>query len=96
MCVELVAGVAWSAKHCYAGSGKVCMGWVPSKGQRTGLAAIGAGAATAQESHLTTTSGQIRKSEWTGAVHRVSACYGRCYDKTEWQISQADDLHHPQ
>ena len=90
MCVELVAGVAWSAKHCCVGSRKACMGWVPSKGRRRGLAATGAGAAIARVNHLTTTSGQIRKSEWTGAVHRVSACDGRCYDMAGWQISQVE------
>lgn len=60
----------------------MCMGLVPSKGRKTDLAAIGAGAATAQVNRLTTTSGLIQKSEWTVAVHRVSACDGRCYDMT--------------
>jgi hypothetical protein len=49
------------------------MGWVPWTEQRRGLAAAGAGAATARVTRLTATSGQIQTSGWTGAVHLVSA-----------------------
>ena len=69
----LVAGVAWFAS-CSVGSRQGCRGWVPLRtGQKRGLAAAGAGEATARASRSTARSGLSRKSGWIATVHRVSA-----------------------
>ena len=96
-CAGLVAGGAWFAWSCCAGTRRVCTGLALKIVQKTGWAAAGAGEEIAQESRSTGMSDQSQRSGWTGAVHRGSApVVGGAMTWAGGKYRGPSNLHHPQ